>query len=78
MKFKGGPNCHIIMMTELHDYVQNLIFHKQFHFSFSDIDLVVFGKWENLPLFTLEKALLERGITDRKDLKVLDKASVSL
>lgn len=69
------------MMSELHDYVQNLIFHKhdeQFPFSFSDIDLVVFGKWENLPLFTLEKALLERGITDRKDLKVLDKASVSL
>lgn len=44
----------------------------------SDIDLVVFGKWENLPLFTLEKALLERGITDRKDLKVLDKASVPI
>jgi len=43
----------------------------------SDIDLVVFGKWESLPLFTLEKALLEKGITDRKAIKVLDKASVS-
>ena len=44
----------------------------------SDIDLVVFGKWESLPLFTLEKALLEKGITDRKAIKVLDKASVPI
>ncbi len=44
----------------------------------SDIDLVVLGKWDVLPLRTLEKALLERGIADPKSLKVLDKASVSL
>jgi non-canonical poly(A) RNA polymerase PAPD5/7 len=43
---------------------------------FSDIDLVVFGKWEQLPLHTLEKALLEKGITDKDNIKVLDKASV--
>ena len=43
----------------------------------SDIDLVVVGKWDVLPLRTLEKALLERGIADPKSLKVLDKASVS-
>ena len=42
----------------------------------SDIDLVVLGKWDGLPLRTLEKALLERGIPDPKSLKVLDKASV--
>jgi non-canonical poly(A) RNA polymerase PAPD5/7 len=45
---------------------------------FSDIDLVVFGKWEQLPLHTLEKALLEKGITDKDNIKVLDKASVCI
>ncbi|XP_060601859.1 terminal nucleotidyltransferase 4B-like [Ruditapes philippinarum] len=44
----------------------------------SDIDLVVFGKWEQLPLHTLEKALLEKGITDKDNIKVLDKASVPI
>lgn len=44
----------------------------------SDIDLVVFGKWEKLPLHTLEKALLEKGITDQENIKVLDKASVPI
>ena len=43
----------------------------------SDIDLVVLGKWDDLPLRTLEKALLEKGIADPSSLKVLDKASVS-
>ena len=43
----------------------------------SDIDLVVFGNWEKLPLWTLEKELLERGICDKDHIKVLDKASVS-
>jgi len=42
----------------------------------SDIDLVVLGKWDALPLRTLEKALLEKGIADPNTLKVLDKASV--
>ena len=43
----------------------------------SDIDLVVFGKWESLPLWTLEKELLAKHICDREHIKVLDKASVS-
>lgn len=44
---------------------------------YSDIDLVVFGKWPSLPLWTLEKELLKHGITDKDTTKVLDKASVS-
>jgi len=44
----------------------------------SDIDLVVFGKWEKLPLHTLEEALLDKGITDKDNIKVLDKASVPI
>ncbi|XP_064610439.1 terminal nucleotidyltransferase 4B-like isoform X2 [Liolophura sinensis] len=44
----------------------------------SDIDLVVFGKWKNLPLWTLKKALLDRKITDSDNIKVLDKASVPI
>ncbi|XP_065676739.1 terminal nucleotidyltransferase 4A-like isoform X1 [Hydra vulgaris] len=44
----------------------------------SDIDLVVFGKWEKLPLFTLEKALIQNDIADAATVKVLDKASVPI
>lgn len=44
----------------------------------SDIDLVVLGEWKQLPLFTLERALLEKGITNRDNIKVLDKASVPI
>ncbi|KDR20267.1 non-canonical poly(A) RNA polymerase protein Trf4-1-like isoform X3 [Zootermopsis nevadensis] len=44
----------------------------------SDIDLVVIGKWETLPLRTLEQSLLEHGIADPSTLKVLDKATVPI
>ncbi|XP_046910885.2 terminal nucleotidyltransferase 4A [Dermatophagoides farinae] len=44
----------------------------------SDIDMVVFGKWETIPLFTLEKKLLETGIAEDNSIKVLDKASVPI
>lgn len=44
---------------------------------FSDIDLVVFGKWENLPLWTLEEALRKHKVADEDSVKVLDKATVS-
>lgn len=47
-----------------------------FNFS-SDIDLVVLGKWDVLPLRTLERVLREKGIADPATIKVLDKASVS-
>lgn len=44
--------------------------------STSDIDLVVFGKWETLPLWTLEEALRKRNVADENSIKVLDKATV--
>lgn len=44
----------------------------------SDIDLVVYGKWDSLPLFTLERALRERCYADPASVKVLDKASVPI
>uniref|UniRef100_T1J4Z7 polynucleotide adenylyltransferase n=1 Tax=Strigamia maritima TaxID=126957 RepID=T1J4Z7_STRMM len=44
----------------------------------SDIDLVVFGTWDSLPLRTLEKALLDYNIADPMTIKVLDKASVPI
>lgn len=46
-------------------------------FVLSDIDLVVFGKWENLPLWTLEEALRKHKVADEDSVKVLDKATVS-
>lgn len=55
---------------------------KKHNFSFSlltsDIDLVVFGKWETLPLWTLEEALRKRNVADKSSIKVLDKATVKL
>ncbi|XP_065581191.1 terminal nucleotidyltransferase 4B-like isoform X2 [Artemia franciscana] len=44
----------------------------------SDIDLVVFGNWESLPLRTLERALIEKGIAEPRTVKVLDRASVPI
>ncbi|XP_046842483.1 terminal nucleotidyltransferase 4B-like isoform X3 [Xenia sp. Carnegie-2017] len=44
----------------------------------SDIDLVVHGKWECLPLRTLENELIEQGIADVNSIRVLDKASVPI
>lgn len=44
----------------------------------SDIDLVVFGNWETLPLWTLEEALRKRNIADENSVKVLDKATVPI
>ncbi|XP_076449394.1 uncharacterized protein LOC143285846 [Babylonia areolata] len=44
----------------------------------SDIDLVVFGEWKNLPLRTLHDALVEKKIAEEDQIKVLDKASVPI
>lgn len=44
----------------------------------SDIDLVVIGRWEKLPLRTLETELLARGIAEPLSVRVLDKASVPI
>ncbi|KAL1489379.1 hypothetical protein ABEB36_014288 [Hypothenemus hampei] len=44
----------------------------------SDIDLVVIGKWSNLPLRTLEQEFLERNVAQSDSIKVLDKASVPI
>ena len=48
-----------------------------FSSSISDIDIVIFGKWERLPLWTLEQALTANKIAEASTIKVLDKASVS-
>ncbi|XP_013075831.2 terminal nucleotidyltransferase 4A-like isoform X1 [Biomphalaria glabrata] len=44
----------------------------------SDIDLVVFGKWDSQPLFTLQNALLKKKLAEPSSIKVLDKASVPI
>lgn len=43
----------------------------------SDIDLVVFGKWERPPLPELEQALRKHNVAEPLSIKVLDKATVS-
>lgn len=40
--------------------------------------MVVIGNWSDLPLRTLESALLDRNIAEPSSIKVLDKASVPI
>ncbi|XP_077348011.1 terminal nucleotidyltransferase 4A [Lithobates pipiens] len=44
----------------------------------SDIDLVVFGKWDHPPLQLLEQALRKQNIAEPHSLRVLDKATVPI
>ncbi|XP_061531830.1 terminal nucleotidyltransferase 4A-like isoform X1 [Phycodurus eques] len=44
----------------------------------SDIDLVVFGKWDHPPLQELEQALKRHNVSGPYPIKVLDKASVPI
>uniref|UniRef100_A0A1A8RY76 Terminal nucleotidyltransferase 4A n=1 Tax=Nothobranchius rachovii TaxID=451742 RepID=A0A1A8RY76_9TELE len=44
----------------------------------SDIDLVVFGKWDHPPLQELEQALKKRNVAGNFPIKVLDKATVPI
>nr|XP_006127359.1 non-canonical poly(A) RNA polymerase PAPD7 isoform X2 [Pelodiscus sinensis] len=44
----------------------------------SDIDLVVFGKWERPPLQLLEQALRKHNVAEPYSIKVLDKATVPI
>uniref|UniRef100_A0A8C0J813 Terminal nucleotidyltransferase 4A n=1 Tax=Chelonoidis abingdonii TaxID=106734 RepID=A0A8C0J813_CHEAB len=45
---------------------------------YSDIDLVVFGKWERPPLQLLEQALRKHNVAEPYSIKVLDKATVPI
>lgn len=44
----------------------------------SDIDLVVFGKWDHPPLQLLEQALRKHNVAEPDSIKVLDKATVPI
>ncbi|KAJ2938957.1 hypothetical protein O0L34_g17769 [Tuta absoluta] len=44
----------------------------------SDIDLVVIGQWEKLPLWTLERELVGQDIAEKESIKVLEKATVPI
>ncbi|XP_059483277.1 terminal nucleotidyltransferase 4B-like [Neocloeon triangulifer] len=44
----------------------------------SDIDLVVMGDWDELPLHALKDVLIKNNVADECDIKVLDKASVPI
>ncbi|XP_062847890.1 terminal nucleotidyltransferase 4A-like [Trichomycterus rosablanca] len=44
----------------------------------SDIDLVVFGKWEHPPLQQLEQVLRQQNLAEPFSIKILDKATVPI
>jgi hypothetical protein len=64
--------------TKKNNNISSIIQHVFYFYFKSDIDLVVFGEWATLPLNQLRDALIREGITDRDNIKVLDKASVSV
>jgi len=43
----------------------------------SDIDIVVFGKWDTLPMEKLKEELIKKGVAEVDSVKVLDRAAVS-
>lgn len=43
----------------------------------SDMDLVVIGEWDTLPLHSLAQDLLKSGVCSKETIQILDKASVS-
>ena len=55
-------------MTKLNR--NDLLVYLNYFFYLSDIDLVVVGLWEQLPLRTLERALLDHKIVVQEDIKV--------
>ena len=42
----------------------------------SDIDMVVFGKWDSLPMGPLKEELIKKGVAKEDTVKVLDRAAV--
>lgn len=44
----------------------------------SDIDLMIMGRWDVSPLYTLKAALIDAEVASEDDIKVLDKASVPI
>lgn len=44
----------------------------------SDIDLMIMGRWDASPLYTLKTALVNAEVSSEDDIKVLDKASVPI
>jgi non-canonical poly(A) RNA polymerase PAPD5/7 len=51
---------------------------RNFELFLSFLDLVVIGRWEKLPLRTLEMELQKCGIAEPHSIRVLDKASVPI
>lgn len=70
--FVRAPLCHWLKVLVWEAKLKPGLF-----FPDSDIDLVVFGKWETLPLWTLEEALRKRNVAHNDSIKVLDKATVT-
>lgn len=72
----------IFLPGSIHDYARILRLMNVVNFLFllllcSDIDLVVFGKWEHPPLQQLEQALRQKNVAEPFSIKLLDKATVS-
>lgn len=57
------------------DIIYYILMYWEIFIWFSDMDLVVIGEWDTLPLHSLAQALLKNGVCN-ENIQVLDKASV--
>lgn len=67
--------CRQVILVRENSHSKSLqVIHKIFFLS----DLVVIGRWDKLPLRTLENELLSTRIAEPHSIRVLDKASVPI
>lgn len=75
--------CQPLTLSKKSEYLYHPIMYwehernKLYILILSDIDLVVFGKWDHPPLQELEQALKKHNVAGPYPIKVLDKATVS-
>ena len=71
LSFASDVNLKYIVGAKLYFGAVPILIDFHLFSHFSDIDLVVVGLWESLPLRTLEHRLLERNIADPATIKVI-------
>lgn len=64
--------------SDIGEQQTNFYQRENYHFEFFILDLVVIGRWDKLPLRTLEMELLNSRIAEPQSIRVLDKASVPI
>ena len=68
-------HCLVFIMGRYYTFLK---FTSDTDLVFSDIDIVLFGEWKYLPLFTLHEELVKHGLADKSTSRVIEHSIVSL